>query len=282
LLCAISFLLGLVIAFKYNSVKVFNKKIRTQNISNTFWVLFFFSLGFKAACTAVRYSLVPQRSARETTEVSAFFLAEFIMHGLSAFALSLALNHQRRFRSSAPPPQSAEPKETDPLLAKYTWLKTTVSGSEAFFFVLLLNYIVFFYLHILFLDSSNDQTFEILFYCAFGIQKIPVIVLMLFIVFGSQTGKGTEGPTRRSRVYLALGAFFNVFGDLPLNLWTYMLNLDSCAFIVGSWIDFIVIVYIFSLLFFFIFLRSEYLRNMEECIWTTVSQIQDTFDFRSF
>lgn len=36
-----------IIAFKYNSVKVFNKKIRTQNISNTLWIIYYVSVGVK-------------------------------------------------------------------------------------------------------------------------------------------------------------------------------------------------------------------------------------------
>lgn len=47
-------------------------------------------------------------------------------------------------------------------------------------------------------------------------------------------------------------------------------------------VDIVYTVYIVSLLFLFLFVRSEYHRNMEECIWSAVSQIQDTFDFRKF
>lgn len=36
-----------IIAFKYNSVKVFNKKIRTQNISNTLWIIYYISMGVR-------------------------------------------------------------------------------------------------------------------------------------------------------------------------------------------------------------------------------------------
>jgi hypothetical protein len=36
-----------IIAFKYNSVKVFNKKIRTQNISNTLWIIYYISMGIR-------------------------------------------------------------------------------------------------------------------------------------------------------------------------------------------------------------------------------------------
>ena len=49
-----------------------------------------------------------------------------------------------------------------------------------------------------------------------------------------------------------------------------------------SWVDVIHLLYLLSLLFFFLFVRSEFLRNIEECIWTTMGEIQETFDIRKF
>jgi hypothetical protein len=48
----------------------------------------------------------------------------------------------------------------------------------------------------------------------------------------------------------------------------------DCTFVFASWVDLIHVFYLPTLVCFFLFIRSEYLRNMEECIWTTVSQIQ--------
>ena len=118
------------------------------------------------------------------------------------------------------------------------------------------------------------------------LQRIPIVVLVILICV--QTHK--DGPTPKSKVYLAIGAFFNLPNDLPLNVWAQVIPgmplvathlLDDCL----GWfsaVDLMHFSYFVSLIFFFLFLRSEYHRNMEECIWTTVSQIQDTFDFRKF
>ena len=57
---------------------------------------------------------------------------------------------------------------------------------------------------------------------------------------------------------------------------------EKCIFNGFSLMDLMEFLYGLSLLCFFLFLRGEYLRNMEECIWKTVNQIQDTFDFRRF
>jgi hypothetical protein len=47
---------ALVAGIKYNSVKVFNRSIRTENISNTLWILFyiFIALRFSPALILVR------------------------------------------------------------------------------------------------------------------------------------------------------------------------------------------------------------------------------------
>lgn len=56
----------------------------------------------------------------------------------------------------------------------------------------------------------------------------------------------------------------------------------GCVVHALSYIDILSIVNFFALVLFFLFLRSEYLRNMEECIWTTVSQIQVRLLMRIF
>jgi len=127
--------------------------------------------------------------------------------------------------------------------------------------------------------KSNNTTYEILFLCAFGVQRIPIVILVLMIVYGRTSS--TDGPTKKSKVFLVTAAVVNVAGDIPLTIWSAILP-NTCIFVIASAVDLIHLCYLASLILFFLFLRSEYLRNMEECIWTTVSQIQDTFDFRRF
>jgi len=274
ILAITSLVFSIIIGFKYNSVKVFNRKIRTQNISNTMWILYYCALAFRGACNGVRYAL---EERHEESLDSVFFLSSLILHGITAFSLCLALNHQRKYRSSLPPSTgTAPPKENDPLLAKYAWFRKTVSGSETFFFFLFVIYLIFLYLQVM---KSNNTTYEILFLCAFGVQRIPIVILVLMIVYGRTSS--TDGPTKKSKVFLVTAAVVNVAGDIPLTIWSAILP-NTCIFVIASAVDLIHLCYLASLILFFLFLRSEYLRNMEECIWTTVSQIQDTFDFRRF
>jgi len=141
------------------------------------------------------------------------------------------------------------------------------------FFVLFLLYMVFLYLQV----TRSSYTFEILFLCAFALQRIPVLILASLIAFTQRT---TDGPSRQSRTFLLIGAIINVSFDFPVSLWSYLLP-NNCVFVVASWVDLLHLLFLASLILFFMFVRSEYRRNMEETIWNTVSQIQD-FDFRRF
>ena len=49
ILSIVGFVFMLVTALKYNSVQVFDQKIRTPNISNTFWIFYFAAVFFRFA-----------------------------------------------------------------------------------------------------------------------------------------------------------------------------------------------------------------------------------------
>lgn len=132
---------------------------------------------------------------------------------------------------------------------------------------------------------SKEQLllYEVLYLVCCGIQRLPILVLMLMIVL--KKAASTEGPSKKSKLILLTATLINFFCNLPLTTWSYILTFpawNSCLLVVGSLVDVIHICYGTSLVLFFLFLRYEYNRNMEECIWSHVSQIQDTFDFKPF
>jgi len=273
---------AIIIAFKYNSVKVFNRKIRTQNISNTLWIVYYLTIGLRASSGAVLYGLYPPDEGWLVHGI--FFIAGIILSAINAFTLCLSLNHQRRYRSSAPPnpaPQSGGSlKEGDPLLGKSDLLRRSISPAEILFFILFAANLALFYAALK--NQGNGHVGSLLvliFIGSFIVERLPVIVLVLIIVIHRN---GNEGPTRQSKVYLFLAAILHLSSDLPTFFWAQVLPAGCIIAESISYIDILTIVNYLALILFFLFLRSEYLRNMEECIWTTVSQIQDTFDFRRF
>ncbi|KYQ92332.1 hypothetical protein DLAC_06296 [Tieghemostelium lacteum] len=279
------FIFSIIIAFHYNSFTVFNKKMRTQTISNTLWILYYLTLGLRASSNTIRFSMDREK---EIQIEKIFFIASLTLHGFTALTLSLSLNHQRRYRSTTSTQsthQQQKNRESDPLLQiqqdhgsrslklKSMLKRSKISISEIIIIFLFILFLVFLYVEI---DKENQIFYDILL-TIFIVQHIPVLVLVVMIAF---SGKG-EGPTQRSRIFIILGAIFNLCNYLPLYFWSEYLP-GGCPMYIVSYVDFIQIFDFASLLFFFLFLRSEYSRNVEECIWTAVSQSQDTFDFRKF
>jgi hypothetical protein len=272
---------ALVAGIKYNSVKVFNRSIRTENISNTLWILFYMFIALRGTVNTLRYALA---DGSEDTLDNYLIYSGLVIHGLTGFCLTLALNHQHKFRSTAPNNQTpvgakAGPNDPDPLLSKYGWLKKSVGWSELLYFALFLLYLAFVFVMIVRRDDGDEWIWVSVFLAVFGLQRMPVLILAFLIALGKPLTP--DGPTAWAKAYLVVGVIFSITNDLPIHIWAEVLP-NECTFWVASWVDVIHIFYLPTLVCFFLFIRSEYLRNMEECIWTTVSQIQDTFDFRRF
>ncbi|EGG22442.1 hypothetical protein DFA_04564 [Cavenderia fasciculata] len=232
----------------------------------------------RGASNTIRYAM--DREREEQVE-RIFFIASLTLHGFTALALTLALNHQRRYRSNSSK-QKTTHKESDPLIppdqqgsAKLiTTVKRNITLPEIIFLLCFICFLTFLYVEIV----EENTVFYYILLGFFILQHIPILILVLMISF---TRSGGEGPTFKSRIFLILGAIFNISNYLPLFVWSKYLP-GGCPLYVFSFVDLIQIFDFASLLFFFLFLRSEYVRNVEECIWTAVSQIQDTFDFRLF
>lgn len=281
-IAAAALVFALVAGIKYNSVKVFNRSIRTENISNTLWILFYIFISLRATVNTLRYALA---DGSEETLDNYLIYSGLVIHGLTGFCLTLALNHQHKFRSTSPNAQpgpvggKAGPNDPDPLLSKYGWLKKSVGWSELLYCALFLLYLAFVLVMIIRRDEDDEWIWVAVFLSVFGLQRVPVIVLVFLIALGKRDTP--DGPTAWAKAYLVVGVFFSLTNDMPVHIWAEILPSD-CTFVFASWVDLIHVFYLPTLVCFFLFIRSEYLRNMEECIWTTVSQIQDTFDFRRF
>lgn len=271
-----AFAFALFIMFKYNSVKVWDKSFSPLYISNTLWIIFYMAIFARAACNTIRYALLLDEE-RELRHY--LFLTGLILQGIGALALSLTINHQRRYRSSAPVHPNVTPggeKETliNPAAAKQEvpWFKQ-ITPLELLFAVLFLVFLVLFYLALV----KKNPIFEELFLGAFVAQRLPIIIIVIIIVARGSS----DGPSTKSKVVFTLGSLFHLVNDLPTFIWTQILP-PGCPIVVASWLDIISMFNFISVILFFFFIRWEFLRNMEEVIWDKVNQIQTTFDFRRF
>jgi uncharacterized membrane protein YgcG len=316
-----------MIMWHYNSVNVFNRKIRTDNISNTWWILFFAAVAFRASTQAAMLALSSQRDELEDHVI---YLLALALHGFSCLLLTAALNHQRKYRSAGalpnvlasaqrPAPRSAitavagAPRRTpSPATARLAgsaskhasqrsllaggagggggsdggaksaaeWCRANFGGWEFVAVLLFATYLVSLFCNALIAGKEAPLTAYYWFFAAmFCVQRLQIIALVLKIVMARASA---DGPTRRSKALLAVGSLTYVPMMLVPLLWPLLPSAHDCAFYVGSWLDFVNLLDLVTMVLFFFFCRAEFMRNMEECIWTTVSSIQDSFDFRRF
>lgn len=265
-----TFTFALFIILKYNSVKVWDKSVSPLYISNTLWIVYYLAMFARASCNTIRYSL---RHSSIPVD-SSLFQANLVLQGIAAFALSLTINHQRRYRSSAPAHTApAAATDKDPLLAKTDagWLRA-ISIIEIMFAIFFLVYLVFLYLALI-----KGSVFREIFLGAFVLQRLPILLMMVAIVMQSSN----EGLTRKSKIVFCFAAIFHLVNDLPAFIWIQILP-GGCPITIASYLDIINLLNFISIILFFFFIRWEFLRNMEEVIWDNVNQIQTTFDFRRF
>jgi len=191
-----------------------------------------------------------------------FFLVPLILYGITGFVLSLALDHQRKYRSTPPQKidQNDQQGDKEPLTQSikdflqqetlWTRFKNSLTVSAILFLILFVIYLVF----LLLLEGmwrqshEEDNVYEILFLSAFALQRIPTMILVILIVLPRNSN---DGPTRLSKFYVLVAALLNITGDLPLNVWSRILP-GGCLLVVASLLDLIHILYFLSLLFFFL------------------------------
>lgn len=112
---------------------MFDHKIRTPSISNSLWIGFFLFVFVGSLLNAIRFAL-PEVSEVPTRD-KWFEIVSLTMHGLSTVFLSLTLNHQRRFRSSAEG-VNVDDSETDPLLRRYDRIRNNITIVDILFVLL--------------------------------------------------------------------------------------------------------------------------------------------------
>jgi undecaprenyl pyrophosphate phosphatase UppP len=94
LIALLSLLFAVLVGFKYNSVKIFNRKIRRENISNTTWIMYYMVVAIRAAFLSVEFAWDISSEAQQIVSV-----LTLVLHGGVVLMLEFALNHQRRYRS---------------------------------------------------------------------------------------------------------------------------------------------------------------------------------------
>jgi hypothetical protein len=115
-------------------------------------------------------------------------------------------------------------------------------------------------------------------------QRLPIVLITCMILFSKR--KSPEGlavgPTLFSRTVLAIALILNLPNGIPLAYWYFFFRntvlATKCIFYIASIFDVVIILYLFSLVFWLLFIRSEYIRNQEAAMFTAMQQTQNIFD----
>lgn len=274
--------------WKYNYVLVIHRFVHTSTISNTPWISFFIVAAMQYIIRLVR---IVAGSPRGTLDVGLFY-SQLFAQGSMTLLLCIAMDYQRRYRSSAPPmlpagfvlPRGREaiPQETKSLLnisgdidggslakaaGKKGGLRTIASLAMAYYIVMIAVIIIGEQPHD---NSRTDLILKWGFRSVIWSMQLAVLVLGALIVCNDDE----DGPSKRSKVLLSIATVVYVTCHvLPNGDWQHTLP-KGCVYLCFGWTDILDLLIVISLILLFLFMRGEFLRNKETCIYSTVSRIQ--------
>eukprot|EP01126_Amoeba_proteus_P034783 TRINITY_DN3480_c0_g1_i8.p1 TRINITY_DN3480_c0_g1~~TRINITY_DN3480_c0_g1_i8.p1 ORF type:complete len:206 (+),score=21.70 TRINITY_DN3480_c0_g1_i8:46-618(+) len=151
-----TFIMGVYIALKWNSVEVGNDKeregkiasvetVRTEEVSNTRWIFYFVFLSLRSLLATLKYSLIKKNSIFDLFAD----VGDLIFCGIAVLFLTLSLQHQYMYRSLQETSQShinAEQCSKDNLPAPThsfrTDLKRVFFGPQIIFYVFCVAYLL--------------------------------------------------------------------------------------------------------------------------------------------
>eukprot|EP01127_Copromyxa_protea_P018080 TRINITY_DN5613_c0_g1_i1.p1 TRINITY_DN5613_c0_g1~~TRINITY_DN5613_c0_g1_i1.p1 ORF type:complete len:341 (+),score=70.20 TRINITY_DN5613_c0_g1_i1:28-1050(+) len=297
LLFLMSLFFAIFTGMRYNSVPVYIEKgkvsntetVRKNEVSNTLWIMYFIFVAFKAANDAIGFSLEDITNSKGYD--LAFVLISVVLAGGITLFFSLSLNHQLRHRSAY---KKKSPEATDVNTSSVADLdalspkekgflyrvKKILLGIETPLILLAVLYQIAVYALFQTNADSEDMTLFWVYVAFYALQRLPIFILLLSILIKSDQN---EGPSAASKALLSLGVFVNLVGEIPLTLWSLIIGSHStCWFNAFGPLDVINVSFVLSHIFLFFFLRAEFIRNKENCVWTIVSKRTDFFDFRDF
>jgi len=295
-LALLTITLSIITLIFFNSVKIkhseINKRISTGNISNNTWVLFYFFVALRALCEGLRLGL--EIHLDKYLSVGLYCLVN-ILQGALILSLTLSLDYQRRYRFTVTLPSRPNSRrgsahsgthlsinnikantEKSPLLKKFEEIKKNVFQSELIVFIIfMLLCWTFFYL---FMAQAQVDIFYYIFLSFFGIQRIPIFILLYIIVFTID-----NGISKWCKTLLCFGIILNIIVDMPLTIWNILFDQTTCfIFDTFSIVDLTLVLYLLSTILLFIFMVLEFKRNSIESVDAAIRENQDQFDFRRF
>jgi len=195
-----------------------------------------------------------------------YIYISLIFLGINTYTLTLALSHQSKYRSqwvNSTKSQQDKEYKLEQTTSFFTWIKYSLCKIEIIYFLALTIYLIALFT-ISTIQTPNPNIFVIAFIVIFSIQRVPYILILIFIIFG---GKKDNGPNLLSKLILGVGALINVLNDLPITMWAELFQIKQCTFHFASSIDLLNVLYLIGQFLFYGFIVREYNRNKMEIVW---------------
>ncbi|EFC39080.1 predicted protein [Naegleria gruberi] len=314
-----SLLFASIVFSSFNSVFLphIRKRIRTSSISNNLWIVYFVFVGLRAVLNAVHFGK-PTSLRKDSKFLYAMTIVGMILHSLTAYFLTLALNYQRKHRSgfsveatgnsrlSSFHQQIYEDREEEKLQSTFqrrtAWIrKIVVKGFWVIFSFESLATICFtFSLIAIFLralNANSAQSGELYRWIQLGamlFQRIPIIIICFLIIMSgffsifkkkSSQDHRTGGPTIFTRILIFVALLLNIPNDLPLSYWNYFLYglredriVPGCMFYFASIFDAVLLLFFFSLVLWLFVMIIEFRRYRKETVEAALSDTVENFE----
>ncbi|KAH3743519.1 hypothetical protein Pelo_15089 [Pelomyxa schiedti] len=279
--------LAIITVIKYHGVKLQRTMHKPPGVSNTMWISFFLSFG---TCAAFRGLLLCFGYGHDAL-LTALKVIESVCLCTSGLFISLAVDYQRRFKSSHLTQTRVDPRkgrinEAKPLLSYNRHIVDMPCNlrcqcpvwTEVVFVLIMLQFLVV----LLFLLAAelDSKGYYVVFLISLTLEFLPIVIVTIVLLVQRPVALG---PSIASRIFLGVGILFVIVTTAPAFTWALVLP-HHCIeiFSAMSWFDIINLGAIPGLLFLFIFVRAEYYRQQKEYIWHFVTFGQAGFQPKYF
>eukprot|EP00906_Rhabdomonas_costata_P026549 RCo037831 len=288
-LTAMGLLFAITTLVWYNSLTLHDmgqhtRITQTTSVCNTLWVMYFLMLFMRWGVEDVRVSLGPG-SHHSGSPVGLYLtLGGLVLEGLVVFLLTLSLDYQRKFRKGdyLRLEQFLREEHYEGHCGK---IVQSVALCDLAFLLLAVLYLACTLL------SVNDELFSEpwsywLYVSTGAVQFLPVVVLAGLICAAGVT-ETYLGPSRGAKAALLVGVLLSLPGVLPLSFWRNFAIPElpftgGCVMAGLSAYDLVLACKAAAQALFFVFVRSEYLRNLEQETFLFYQQCQDYMNLHQF
>jgi len=277
-LCVLIVLLAL-----YNSVRVLGRTILCTATCSLYWVLVVAMVALKAALLIVFAPLSTKKDIDTSSINQAGFILITAVQSAVVYLTFVSLDHERKFRS--PDFASVDSPFKGRNCIPATWDKLILSWYRLAVLPLpLLPLALLIAIEITFSEDSSHQASSVLVWVFFATLLFPRVAVMVMTVFLFRA-KELLRPTFLAKVYLSAALVLSLLEEVPNSVLTVAHYFNSshsemeacdkaCQLVYLTVYDLFQILGGLSLVFYLLFIRSQYLRVEQECKLAMVWDLQ--------